>query len=55
MEKEQKKKSKKKQLFFAIFIASYLKKYLTYTDDSFRNYKGVACLCVYQISNLYII
>ena len=37
-----------------IFKASYLKKYLSYIDEKLRHYKGVECLCVYQISDLYL-
>ena len=37
-----------------IFKATYLKKYLAYTDETFRDYRGVACLWVYQISDLYL-
>ena len=34
-------------VWFAIFIALYLKMYLTYTNGTEGNYEGVACLCVY--------
>ena len=37
-----------------IFKAPYLKKYLRYTYETFRDHRGVACLCVSQISELYL-
>ena len=37
-----------------IFKPPYLKKYLSYTDETFRDYRGVACLCVYTITDHYL-
>ena len=39
---------------FPIFTASYLKKYSHYKNETFRNYRGVECLYVTQISDLYL-
>ena len=40
------------QLISPIFTASYLKKYLCYTDETYRDYRGVGCLCALRISDL---
>ena len=42
------------QMISSIFKAPHLKMYLSYTDETFRDYRGVDCLCVYQISELYL-
>ena len=42
------------QMISSIFKAPHLKMYLSYTNETFRDYRGVDCFCIYQSSELYL-
>ena len=41
--------------YLAIFTTLYLKRYLRYDNETFRDYRRATCLCITQISDLYVL
>ena len=41
--------------FFLLFTAPELKIYVSYVYETIRDYRGSICLCIFQISDLYLV
>ena len=41
--------------YFLIFTAPELKIYVSYVYETIRDYRGSICLCIFQISDLYLV
>ena len=41
--------------YFAIFSTLYFKRYFRYDNETFRDYRRAKCLCITQISDLYVL